>query len=357
MAAWSACHHTPAARLQARDQIVNPLVRQRADPMVLKAADGTYYLTATVPEYDRIELRAAPSIGALGVARPVTIWRKHATGEMGAHIWAPELHRIYGKWYIYFAAGRADSVWKIRMYVLENASLDPLKGEWVEKGQIRTGVESFSLDATTFAYHGKRYLAWAQQDTSLKNNSSIFIAEMSNPWTITGTPVRLSKPELPWETIGFRVNEGPAVLVKGGHVFLTYSASATDANYAMGMLTASWIPACAGMTTTVPLPHWWARWMLTTCGRLLDRVDERCHAPSSVGLHHGEGVDAAVRPLVADVEVVWHPHLCDTILYVRGGVEASLRECRRTRARRVWSPRAEGHPLHAVAEPNSSHDC
>ena len=48
----------------------------------------------------------------------------------------------------------------------------------------------------------------------------------------------MSKPELPWETIGYRVNEGPAVLIKGGHVFLTYSASATDANYAMGMLVA-----------------------------------------------------------------------------------------------------------------------
>lgn len=233
------CHPTPAANLQTPDQIVNPLVRQRADPMVMRTTEGIYYLAATVPEYDRIELRSATSIAGLGGAKPVTIWRKHATGEMGAHIWAPELHRIYGKWYVYFAAGRADSVWNIRMYVLENASLDPLKGEWVEKGQIHAGVESFSLDATTFAHHGKRYLVWAQKDTSLRNNSSIFIAEMSNPWTITGTPVRLSKPELPWEIIGYRVNEGPAVLIKSGHVFLTYSASATDANYCMGMLVAS----------------------------------------------------------------------------------------------------------------------
>ena len=247
------CHRAPVSEPGVEDdQIVNPVVKQRADPYVFRATDGTYYLTATVPEYDRIELRSANSIGALSRSKPVTIWRKHATDEMGAHIWAPELHRIYGKWYIYFAAGRADSVWKIRMYVLENASLDPMKGDWVEKGQIHTGVESFSLDATTFAYHGKRYLAWAQQDTSLKNNSSIFIAEMSNPWTIMGTPVRLSKPELPWETIGFRVNEGPAVLVKGGHVFLTYSASATDANYAMGMLTAS-------DTSNLLDPHSWVK--------------------------------------------------------------------------------------------------
>jgi GH43 family beta-xylosidase len=42
-----------------------------------------------------------------------------------------------------------------------------------------------------------------------------------------------------WEKVKFDVNEAPAVLEKNGRVFMTYSASATDANYAMGMLTAS----------------------------------------------------------------------------------------------------------------------
>ncbi len=49
----------------------------------------------------------------------------------------------------------------------------------------------------------------------------------------------LSKPEFPWEIIGFWVNEGPAALKRHGKIFLTYSASATDENYAMGMLTAA----------------------------------------------------------------------------------------------------------------------
>ena len=75
------------------DVVVNPVVRQRADPHVLRDGDA-YYLAATVPEYDRIELRRAASIGALGAAEPAVIWRRHAAGEMGAHIWAPELHRI-----------------------------------------------------------------------------------------------------------------------------------------------------------------------------------------------------------------------------------------------------------------------
>ncbi|HSM62699.1 MAG TPA: hypothetical protein VK833_02055, partial [Gillisia sp.] len=46
------------------EQIVfnNPLALQRADPHVTRTPDGTYYFIATVPEYDRIELRKANSI-------------------------------------------------------------------------------------------------------------------------------------------------------------------------------------------------------------------------------------------------------------------------------------------------------
>ena len=72
-----------------------------------------------MPECDRIEVRAASTIGGLGAATPVVVWREHETGAMGSHICAPELHRIDGKWYIYFAAGRADSVWSIRIYVAD----------------------------------------------------------------------------------------------------------------------------------------------------------------------------------------------------------------------------------------------
>ncbi len=52
----------------------------------------------------------------------------------------------------------------------------------------------------------------------------------------------LSKPEFDWECRGFRVNEGPAVLVHGEQLFVSYSASATDENYCMGLL---WIDLLA----------------------------------------------------------------------------------------------------------------
>ncbi|WP_244363015.1 family 43 glycosylhydrolase [Streptomyces aquilus] len=217
----------------------NPIAEKRADPHIFKHTDGYYYFTATVPEYDRIVLRRATTIQGLSTANEVTIWTKHSSGVMGAHIWAPEIHYIDGKWYVYFAAGSTSDVWAIRMYVLEGTGANPLTAAWTEKGQITTTWESFSLDATTFVVNGVRYLAWAQRNPAENNNTSLFLAKMANPWTISGTPAELSQPTLSWETVGYKVNEGPAVIQHGGKVFMTYSASATDANYCLGMLTAS----------------------------------------------------------------------------------------------------------------------
>ena len=216
----------------------NPLVPQRADPQVTLQPDGWYYYTATVPEYDRIEIRRARALDELGKADARVVWRKHAQGEMGAHIWAPEMHRIDGKWYIYFTAAPAEKIWEIRLYVLENASPDPFAGAWVEKGQLKTGWESFSLDATTFAHRGRRYLVWTQRAPDGSRGTNIYIAQMDTPLSIAGPATLLTRPEYPWEKVKYDVTEAPAVLVKNGRVFLTYSASATDANYAMGMLTA-----------------------------------------------------------------------------------------------------------------------
>ncbi|GIJ77242.1 Beta-xylosidase, GH43 family [Micromonospora phaseoli] len=227
----------PAAPAQAAAvTFTNPLAEQRADPHVYRHTDGYYYLTATVPEYDRIVLRRATTLQGLATATERVIWRRHGSGEMGAHIWAPEIHFIDGRWYVYFAAGRTEDIWAIRPYVLESSAANPLDGPWVERGQLQPARSSFSLDATTFVHNGVRYLAWAEYAGS---NSNIYLARAVNPWTYTGTPALIATPTYAWETRGYRVNEGPAVLIRNGRVFMTYSASATDASYAVGLLTAA----------------------------------------------------------------------------------------------------------------------
>ncbi|MGA4954677.1 glycoside hydrolase family 43 protein [Streptomyces lavendulocolor] len=216
----------------------NPLVRHRADPHILRHTDRAYYFTATAPEYDRIVLRRSRTLRGLATAEEAVVWRRHDSGDMGAHIWAPEIHHIDGSWYIYFAAAPADDIWKIRMWVLENPARDPFRGTWTEKGRIVTAWDTFSLDATTFTHRGSRYLAWAQHEPGTDANTAVFLSRMAGPLTLSGPQVRLTAPEYDWECAGFKVNEGAAFIRRGGRVFLTYSASATDSNYCLGLLTA-----------------------------------------------------------------------------------------------------------------------
>ncbi|MBQ9611597.1 MAG: glycoside hydrolase family 43 protein [Lachnospiraceae bacterium] len=222
-----------------------PWILQRADPYVLRHTDGMYYFTASVPAYDGIVLRKAKSLAELPDAEEVEVWHKHEQGPMSLHIWAPELHYLDGAWYIYYAGGDKDDIWEIRPYVLECTDEDPMTGTWRELGKMQRAdaddfsFEAFSLDATVFENKGERYYVWAEKVGVGKQISNLYIAKMEKPWKLSTVQVMLTTPDYDWERVGFWVNEGPAVIKRGGNIYLTYSASETGKDYCMGMLTAS----------------------------------------------------------------------------------------------------------------------
>jgi len=222
--------------------IANPLIRRRADPFICRHTDGYYYFTASVPEYDRVELRRSRTIAGLATAAPVVIWWKPETGPMSDLIWAPEIHYIDGAWYVYVAAAPSreirDGLFQHRIYVLTTAASDPLTGPWQVAGRMDTGLDTFCLDATTFAHRGRRYFVWAQKHPAITGNSNLYIAQMATATRLGGRSTLLTRPEHEWEIQGFLVNEGPAVLIRHGKVFVSYSASATDERYCMGLLYA-----------------------------------------------------------------------------------------------------------------------
>ena len=219
--------------------IDNPIVLQRADPWLVRdEKTGCYTFIGTSPKFDEIELRQACRLNDLKLAEPKVIWHKNEKGPMSTNIWAPELHKVDGSWYIHFAAGDVEKPFSIRMFVLKNDSKNPMNGQWQEMGQLKTHLDSFSLDATTFSHNGKRYLVWAQQNQPATYNSALWIAEMDSPTSIKEPIVAITEPTLDWEVQGYKVNEGAAVMIREGKVLLTYSASATDHRYAMGLLWA-----------------------------------------------------------------------------------------------------------------------
>ncbi|MGC6769352.1 glycoside hydrolase family 43 protein [Enterococcus sp. LJL128] len=220
----------------------NPIVIERADPWVYKHTDGYYYFTGSVPGYQSIELRRSKTLEGLESSERLAVWQAPATGKMSQLIWAPEIHFLNGCWYIYFAASDdaeiRDRTHHHRMFVIENKHEDPMNTDWTVKGQLETKFDSFSLDGTAFVHRERLYYVWAQQDPRIPGNSNLYISEMENPWTLKGEQVLLSIPEYDWEKIGFSVNEGAAVISRNGKVFIAYSGSATDENYAMGLLWA-----------------------------------------------------------------------------------------------------------------------
>lgn len=123
-----------------------PWILQRADPYVYKHTDGAYYFTASVPEYDRIVLRKSDTLAGLETADETEIWHKHESGPQSIHIWAPELHYLFGKWYIYYAGGDKDDIWAIRPYVLEcqEMTLSMISGLRKVRCKEQTGM-SFRL--------------------------------------------------------------------------------------------------------------------------------------------------------------------------------------------------------------------
>ncbi len=221
-----------------------PFIIERADPYIYKHEDGLYYMTASVPAYDLIELRCGRTIEELATNPVKNVWHKHKSGDQSELIWAPEIHYVEGSFYIYYAASHTkeqheyDHTFQHRMYAIKCSGNDPMVDEWEECGQIITRQDSFALDATVLKTKHGNYYIWAQKEIGSNSNSNIYIAKMLSPTVLSDKQVCISKPELDWETKGFKVNEGPATIINDGRVFLTISGSSTDENYCIGLLYA-----------------------------------------------------------------------------------------------------------------------
>src|SRR4051812_40856943 len=125
---------------------------------------------------------------------------------------------------MYFCAGDQRDVFHLPTYVLSTSAANPMTGTWTVTGPVAVAWYSFNLDATSFVYKGQRYLLWAQHEPGIDTNSNLYLAPLKSPTTLGAKPSRLTVPTLPWEITGFKVNEGPAVLMRHGKLFITYSA-------------------------------------------------------------------------------------------------------------------------------------
>lgn len=214
----------------------NPIVRaqQSPDPWMVYSG-GYYYFTATLDPEGGIWIWKSRTLAGLDSGIKVKVHTPNVK-ERAKQIWAPELHFINNRWYIYYTA--SDGVDENhRLYVLESRNLDPL-GPYSFKARIYDPAhDGWAIDPSVFRTpDGRLYLLWVAHVPG--NGNGIRIAPLSNPWTVAGRSTVIAQANYDWEQVRYPINEGPVVLQRAGRLFLVYSASDTGTpDYALGLLT------------------------------------------------------------------------------------------------------------------------
>ncbi|WP_246612888.1 family 43 glycosylhydrolase [Paractinoplanes bogorensis] len=204
-----------------------------ADPWI-QFHDGNYYMIST-SWTSELTMRKSPTLAGLNTAPSIQVYRE-TVADRCCNIWAPEMHYLNGRWYLYYTAGAGGSNYDSqRLHVLESAGSDPL-GPYTYRNRLQgNGASGWLIDGSILKVGSALYLIASAFTTATQN---LVIAPLSNPYTVSGSFTTISTPAQGWERQGGDVNEGPAALYRNGRTMIVYSASACwGPDYKLGLLT------------------------------------------------------------------------------------------------------------------------
>lgn len=199
----------------------NSIPSKGADPSTIKVG-GTYYSVEadhSDPNRAKIFLRTASSPADLPTAPRSLLWADNT--NMG-EVWAPEIFRIDGRYYVYFSAGRGGAH---RMYVISSTS------PWVASTaaqKLNLPDDKWAIDGTTFTLNNQQWFVWSGWAGDTDGEQNLYISRMNNPTQPTGSRYVISQPREPWEKVvgNPNINEGPeAVKDPNGQLHIAYSAN------------------------------------------------------------------------------------------------------------------------------------
>jgi GH43 family beta-xylosidase len=207
------------------------------DPWVINIG-GFYYYCGS--DGGRLWITKSTTLQNILQPAKTFIFTPPAGTMYSSNLWAPELHYLNGRWYVYFAADDGNNA-NHRMFVLEggtNAS-DPLDGAYNFKTRLSATTDRWAIDGSPFVFNGQQYFVWSGWEGTTNVSQYLYIARMTNPYTISGERTEISRPDFAWEQVGSpTVNEGPTALISGNTVNIIYSASGSWTNdYCLGRIT------------------------------------------------------------------------------------------------------------------------
>lgn len=227
------------------DKFVNP-IGEGADPWVVRDPNARRYLWCMSDGNRGIAIHTSNSVTSLG--QKYVIWTAPDSGPVSKEVWAPELHYLDDRWYIYFAAsdGRNENH---LAYVLQSKTNDPL-GDYELHGPLATGDGAdgkspniWAIDMTVLQLSGKRYAVWSGWDQPGSDQQYLYIAPMKSPVELAGPRVRLcDNDDYLWERVEPEeskrgLHEGPQIFQANGSTAIVYSCGASWLpTYKLGLL-------------------------------------------------------------------------------------------------------------------------
>jgi len=238
--------HSPEGNISLHSEIKktfsNPLF-DGADPWVIKKDNYYYYCYSAG---NSVYISRSEFMTRKGEIKK--IWSAPVSGWNRSNIWAPELHFIDGRWYIYYAAGESGPPFIYqRTGVLESEKDDPFS-DYSDRGILYTGdnpdmksENRWAIDMTVFKYDKRLYAVWSgwiDDAITDKTPQHLFIAEMESPVAMKVVRKKISSPDQLWETGGpLNLEEGPEILTNNGNLFIVYSCRESwTVDYRLGIL-------------------------------------------------------------------------------------------------------------------------
>ncbi|KAH8881694.1 Arabinanase/levansucrase/invertase [Thozetella sp. PMI_491] len=215
------------------NQVVTCTPISTPDPFVV-FSHGTWHLTFTAG--DRVEIWCSDSPFNFHTASKHVVWKPPPGTEYSGGIWAPELHNINGRWYVYVACEDPQQGNRShRMYVLGGppSHVGPCQGPWEFLGPVQgLPPNQWAIDGTVLFLHGQPYFVysgWPLGEQQSDKVQELFIVRLLSPTVAEGrAPTRICQPDQPWEQSGPScINEGPQWLASpdGSWAGLAYSCA------------------------------------------------------------------------------------------------------------------------------------
>ena len=148
-----------------------------ADPWMI-FHEGFYYFCES-RDQTTIYIRKSKHHLDIGRDAGTKIWSPPRKGPNSKNVWAPELHFINGKWFIYYAADDGKNE-NHRMWVLESKTSDPL-GEYICRGCLEP--KAGPLTARSLPTMTQMYFVWSGWPGKVDGQQNLYVAPMSNPYT------------------------------------------------------------------------------------------------------------------------------------------------------------------------------